>query len=88
MVIMTFGEMFVWPALPTIANNLAPKGKQGSYQGVVTSTATLGRAVGPLLGGVIVDAYDMQVLFFVIVGLLFIGYIFIALFTKRVKGVV
>lgn len=88
MVIMTFGEMFVWPALPTIANNLAPKGKQGSYQGVVTSTATLGRAVGPLLGGMIVDAYDMQVLFFVIVGLLFIGYIFIALYTKRVKGVV
>lgn len=27
MVILTFGEMFVWPAVPTIANQLAPKGK-------------------------------------------------------------
>lgn len=88
MIIMTFGEMFVWPALPTIANKLAPKGKQGSYQGVVTSTATLGRAVGPLLGGIIVDMYNMQVLFLVIVGFLFIGYIFIGLYNKRVKGVV
>lgn len=80
--------MFVWPALPTIANQLAPKGKQGSYQGVVTSTATLGRAIGPLAGGIIVDMYNMQVLFLVIVGFLFIGYIFIALYNKRAKGVV
>ena len=34
MIILTFGEMFVWPAVPTIANYLAPQGKQGQYQGV------------------------------------------------------
>ena len=28
MIILTFGEMFVWPAVPTIANQLAPDGKQ------------------------------------------------------------
>ena len=28
MIILTFGEMFVWPAVPTIANYLAPEGKQ------------------------------------------------------------
>ncbi|MBU5909247.1 MFS transporter, partial [Vibrio cholerae O1] len=33
MIILTFGEMFVWPAVPTIANQLAPDGKQGQYQG-------------------------------------------------------
>ena len=32
MIILTFGEMFVWPAVPTIANYLAPQGKQGQYQ--------------------------------------------------------
>ena len=37
MIILTFGEMFVWPAVPTIANYLAPQGKQGQYQGVVNS---------------------------------------------------
>jgi len=29
MIILTLGEMFVWPAVPTIANQLAPKGKEG-----------------------------------------------------------
>lgn len=37
MVILTIGEMLVWPAVPTIANQLAPKGKEGFYQGFVNS---------------------------------------------------
>ena len=42
MIILTFGEMFVWPRVPTIANYLAPEGKQGQYQGVVNSASTVG----------------------------------------------
>lgn len=30
MIILTFGEMFVWPAVPTIANQLAPDGSKDS----------------------------------------------------------
>ena len=41
MIILTFGEMFVWPRVPTIANYLAPEGKQGQYQGVVNSLQLL-----------------------------------------------
>ena len=48
-------KMFVWPAVPTIANKLAPEGKQGSFQGYVNSASTIGKAIGPLLGGMIVD---------------------------------
>ncbi len=48
MVIVTFGEMFLWPAIPTIANQLAPKGREGFYQGVVNSSATIGRMLGPI----------------------------------------
>ena len=40
MIILTFGEMFVW-RVPTIANYLAPEGKQGQYQGVVNSLQLL-----------------------------------------------
>ncbi|WP_265182021.1 MFS transporter [Geomicrobium sp. JCM 19055] len=29
MIILTFGELFVWPAVPTIANKMAPKGSEG-----------------------------------------------------------
>ena len=50
MVILTFGEMFVWPAVPTIANQLAPVGKQGQYQGFVNSASTVGKAFGPFIG--------------------------------------
>ena len=63
MIILTIGEMFIWPAVPTVAFELAPKGREGFYQGIVNSTATGGRMVGPLLGGILVDLYSMSALF-------------------------
>ncbi|KAA1038389.1 MFS transporter [Macrococcus equipercicus] len=83
MAILTLGEMFVWPAVPTIANQLAPEGRLGVYQGIVNSTATLGRAIGPLFGGIIVDAFNMQTMFYVIIGLLLIGFFFLAVYDKK-----
>jgi Major Facilitator Superfamily. len=62
MVILTVGEIFVWPAVPTIANMLAPKGKEGTYQGIVNSIGSIGRMIGPFIGGMIVDYYSMNVL--------------------------
>ncbi len=73
MLILTIGEMFVWPAVPTIANQLAPKGKEGSYQGIVNSISTGGRMIGPLLGGLIVDFYSIEWLFLLISGLLLLS---------------
>jgi MFS family permease len=73
MIILTIGEMFIWPAVPTIAFNLAPKGREGFYQGIVNSTATGGRMIGPLLGGMIVDLYSMSALFYVLIGLFLIA---------------
>ncbi|ASN04699.1 MDR family MFS transporter [Virgibacillus necropolis] len=74
MVILTIGEMIVWPAIPTLANELAPKGRIGFYQGIVNSVGAAGRMIGPLLGGVIVDLYNIQLLFFVLLALLVIPY--------------
>ncbi|MEI5908802.1 MFS transporter [Bacillus spongiae] len=82
MVIITIGEMLVWPAIPTIANQLAPKGREGFYQGIVNSTATGGRMIGPLFGGILVDLYGMSILFYVLIGLLIIG-IFLTVFHDR-----
>ncbi len=70
MAILTIGEMFVWPAVPTLANQLAPKGREGFYQGIVNSVATGGRMIGPLMGGVLVDQYGMTALFMLIAILL------------------
>lgn len=72
MVILTFGEMFVWPAVPTIVSRLSPKGRDGFYQGIVNSFATIGRMFGPFFGGVLADQYGMQVMIFVITAFLII----------------
>lgn len=88
MIILTIGEMLIWPAVPTIADQLAPKGRQGFYQGFVNSTATGGRMIGPLLGGMIVDYYNMNLLFMVIIGLLSIGIITTLIYDRKLKQTV
>ena len=93
MIILTIGEMFIWPAVPTVAFNLAPKGREGFYQGIVNSTATGGRMVGPLMGGMIVDMYNMSALFIVLIVLFLIAFITTLLYdrglkTKMVSGTV
>jgi MFS family permease len=72
MIVLTLGEMLVWPAVPTIASDLAPKSRMVFYQGFVNSTATAGRMVGPLIGGVVADLFNMHVLF---VSLIFVYFI-------------
>lgn len=85
MVILTIGEMLIWPAVPTIANSLAPKGREGFYQGIVNSTATGGRMVGPLMGGILVDLYGMPMLFSVLIGLIFIAIFTTIIYDKKLK---
>lgn len=82
MVILTIGEMLIWPAVPTIAAKLAPKGREGFYQGIVNSTATGGRMIGPVLGGLLVDLYGMSMLFTVLI-FLFVISIFTTLIYDR-----
>ncbi|MEH7484096.1 MFS transporter [Neobacillus drentensis] len=85
MIILTIGEMFIWPAVPTVAFDLAPKGREGFYQGIVNSTATGGRMVGPLMGGMIVDMYNMSALFIVLIVLFLIAIITTLLYDRRLK---
>ena len=85
MVILTIGEMLVWPAVPTIANDLAPKGREGFYQGIVNSTATGGRMIGPLLGGILVDIYGIPTMFIVIIGLLVLSIFTTIVYDRKLK---
>ncbi|MGX4668742.1 MDR family MFS transporter [Cerasibacillus sp. JNUCC 74] len=86
MVILTVGEMLVWPAVPSLANELAPQGRAGFYQGVVNSVGAAGRMVGPVLGGLIVDAFNMELLFFTLLALLFIPYITTFAYDRGIAG--
>jgi MFS family permease len=87
MIVLTIGEMFVWPAVPTIANMLAPKGREGFYQGVVNSTATGGRMIGPLIGGLLADYYNMSVLFYVLIGFLVISLFSTIAYNRKINKV-
>ncbi|MCD8509956.1 MAG: MFS transporter [Bacillus sp. (in: Bacteria)] len=86
MVILTIGEMFVWPAVPTIAHKLAPKGKAGFYQGVVNSIGTGGRVIGPVFGGMLADLFGMAVLFYVLAIMFLIPVLTTFLFDKGLAG--
>jgi MFS family permease len=83
MVILTLGEMLVWPAVPSLANELAPKNRKGFYQGMVNSVAAGGRMTGPLLGGLIVDYFHIELLFFLLLALLLIPYFSTYFYDKR-----
>jgi MFS family permease len=85
MIILTIGEMFVWPAVPTVAFNLAPKGREGFYQGMVNSTATGGRMIGPLAGGMLVDHYGMTMLFIVMIVLFVISILTTIIYDHNLK---
>ncbi|MFC5733514.1 MDR family MFS transporter [Cytobacillus gottheilii] len=85
MVILTIGEMLIWPAVPTIANSLAPKGREGFYQGIVNSTATGGRMIGPLLGGLLVDFYGISMLFMLLIVLLVVSIFTTLIYDRKLK---
>jgi MFS family permease len=85
MIILTLGEMLIWPAVPTIANSLAPKGREGFYQGIVNSTATGGRMIGPFIGGVLVDLFSMQVLFMTLIGFFIVSLTLASLYDRPLK---
>jgi len=85
MIILTVGEMLIWPAVPTIADSLAPKGREGFYQGIVNSTATGGRMIGPILGGVLVDTHGMPVLFMVLMVLIVVAILTTAVYDRILK---
>ncbi|STO07676.1 MDR family MFS transporter [Exiguobacterium aurantiacum] len=63
MIVMTIGEMFIWPAVPTIAAKLAPAGKAGQYQGLVNIAASVGRMVGPTMSGFVYDVFGIGAVF-------------------------
>ncbi|MDW0117130.1 MFS transporter [Sporosarcina thermotolerans] len=86
MVILTFGEMIVWPVIPTIASQLAPKGKDGFYQGVVNSAATIGRMIGPLAGGVLVEIHGMKMMLLLLTSLMVITILTTILYDRPLKS--
>jgi MFS family permease len=56
MVIVTFGEMVVSPASMNLVSNLSPENERGRFMGVFGLVSSVGFALGPFAGGIILDA--------------------------------
>ena len=87
MVILTFGEVFFTPIIPMIANKLAPQGQEGFYQGLVNSATTIGRMIGPVFGGLMVDLYGMQMLMMILSILIVLAIIPCLLYDRALRKV-
>lgn len=86
MLVATFGEMLVWPGVPSAADRLAPEGRRGLYQGVTNGAASGGRMLGPLLGGLLYDRYPSDILFGVMVGVFVLAMAIYAIYDRSAKG--
>lgn len=71
MALLTIGEITVFPAVSTFVDRLAGIYEKGKYQGYVNMFASIGRAVGPLVGAQIIDYTSYRFLFLCCVVVMF-----------------
>lgn len=55
MTILTLGEATANPAIPAYVNDLSPLSAKGKFQGATMVASGIGRALGPLFGGLVID---------------------------------
>lgn len=76
MILLTLGEMLVYPGIPALVSESTPKDEAGRYQSIISMAATFARAMGPLLGGMLIMRSSYNVMYFtailVLVGSLFV----------------
>ncbi|UQS84213.1 MDR family MFS transporter [Bombilactobacillus thymidiniphilus] len=66
-IILTVGESITFPSIPAILNKFATEENRGRYQSFYVIFGSLGRAIGPYLGGLIATQYSFDLLFYVII---------------------
>jgi MFS family permease len=57
MVVITIAEMVITPATQSYASIIANARHRGRYMGVLNLSQTMGWAIGPLLGGIMLDVF-------------------------------
>lgn len=69
MTITTFGEATAFPMIPALINELTPNKLKGRFQGLAAAAPAAGKAVGPLLGGMMIERFNYQTMFYSASGL-------------------
>ena len=65
MTILTIGEATAFPTMPAIVNELSSVAIKGKYQGILNAFSSLGKAIGPLFGGALIELSSYRSLFIV-----------------------
>ncbi|MBM7617687.1 MFS family permease [Weissella uvarum] len=74
MIVTTLGEVTAFPMIPALVNELTPANLKGRYQGLVSAAPSIGRAIGPLLGGMMIEQFNYKILFDSGAGLVFVTF--------------
>ena len=67
MILLTFAEMFAWPVVPSVANDIAPSGEVGKYQGIASGVSAFGRMIGPVIGPFIVMRSSIHMMYIIMI---------------------
>ncbi|GEO47862.1 MDR family MFS transporter [Companilactobacillus kimchii] len=70
MVVLTLGETLVYPGIPAMVSESTPKSEAGRYQSLLSMSSTFARAIGPLVGGLIVEHGSYNLLYLVAIVIL------------------
>ncbi|MFC6182287.1 MDR family MFS transporter [Lactiplantibacillus daowaiensis] len=75
MVVLTLGEVIGLPIVPAWVDDMAAASQRGKYQGRFNMALSLGRAVGPLFGGMMVAQFSYSILFMTVTALMLLALI-------------
>jgi MFS family permease len=60
MAVITTGEIINSPVALAVIGELSPQDQRGRYMGLFGVSETIGMAMGPLLGGILLDAFPFD----------------------------
>ncbi len=83
MVVTTIGEMIGFPGIPAWIDNLSTPQQRGKFQGMYNLFMSLGRALGPLIGGVLLDFAPYGVLFSFAAGIILIFLVVLMILNRQ-----
>jgi MFS family permease len=83
-VILTIGETTSFAGLPAWIAQLTDVDEAGHYQGLLNITISVGRAIGPLYGGYVIEHGSYQLLFISVFLMMVITLMVVALYLVRI----
>lgn len=86
MIIITWGEMLVWPGVPAIAAEMAPAGREGFFQGIVMTGQSVGRMLGPLFGSFLYETFSPHTMLLGMVSLTLLAGVCFSSYDRIQKG--